>query len=90
MASKPTEPDVVFDAVRAASNGTESKGDTGQAATTYIELNETTGPADIKPLTEASSASEDLQHKTFFNAWPKLEERSRPGMFPHIFPPNSY
>lgn len=90
VTSKSTEPDFVIDAVRATTNRTEPKGTTGPAATTSAELSKTTGPAAIKHLAKASSTNEDLQHKTFFTEWPKLEERSRPGMFPLIFPLNSY
>ena len=44
----------------------------------------TTGPAGAKPSTDTSAAGEDLEHKTFFTSWPKLEERTRPGMLSHI------
>ena len=50
-----------------------------------VESKVTISPAGAKTSTDTSSVSEDLEHKTFFNAWPKLEERSRPGMFRHIF-----
>ena len=44
-----------------------------------------TGSVDAKPLTDAPSRSEDLEHEIFFNTWPKLEERSRPGEFRRTF-----
>ena len=45
-----------------------------------------TGPARTKGLTDASPEKEDLEHKAVFNAWPALEERCRPGMFPQFLP----
>ena len=43
-----------------------------------------TGPARTKALTDPSPEKEDLEHKAIFNAWPALEERRRPGMFPQF------
>ncbi len=65
--SKPAASGSAKDAVRVATIGVESK---------II-----TGSADKKPLADAPSQSEDLEHEIFFNTWPKLEERSRPGEF---------
>ena len=44
----------------------------------------TTGPARTKVLTDPSPEKEDLEHKAVFNAWPALEERRRPGMYPQF------
>lgn len=71
--SKNADPDLGKDAVRAATNG--------------VELKVITGPAGVKPP-KGASEGEDLEHKTFFNAWPKLEERGKPGMFPPMLPSN--
>lgn len=46
----------------------------------------TAGPAGGKPLKGDASESEDREHKNFFNTWPKLEERGKPGVFRQIFP----
>ena len=43
-----------------------------------------TGPARSKALTNPSPEKEDLEHKAVFSAWPALEERRRPGMFPQF------
>lgn len=51
-----------------------------------VELTDKTTSGGAKSPTHASSATEDLEHKIFFNAWPKLEDRARPGTFPHKFP----
>ena len=47
---------------------------------------DSTGPARTKALTDPSPEKEDLEHKAVFNAWPALEERRRPGMFPLSLP----
>lgn len=70
VTSKTADSDAAKDAIRAATNGVESK---------II-----TDSADTKPLTDVSAQSESLEHQTFFKTWPKLEERSRPGK-PDIF-----
>ena len=59
---------IVKDAVRAATGGAETRVVTGPA-----------GTQPTKPLTNLSLASEDLEHETYFRAWPKSEERSQPG-----------
>ena len=43
----------------------------------------TTDSAGAKPSTNTSAVSEDLENKTFFGSWPKVEERNRPGMLSH-------
>lgn len=70
VTSKVADPGPVKDIVQAATNdaGTEVTIDTAGA----------------KPLTDTSSASEDLEGKIFFDVWPKGEERSRPGMLAEI------
>ena len=57
-----------------------------QVATNGSEPKLAAGPAGGKALEGDASESEDREHKTFFNTWPKLEERGRPGMFRQIFP----
>ena len=52
-----------------------------QAPTRDIETTVTTNAAGTKPVTDLSSGTEDLEHKTFFNSWPKQEEKARPGNF---------
>ena len=69
---KASLPRVSENEIRVATNGAEPK--------------VTTGPAGGKTLKGAPSEGEDLEHKTIFEAWPKVEERSRPGMFRQIFP----
>ena len=48
----------------------------------------TTARAGMKLLMGPSPKEEDLENKTFFNAWPASEERSRPRMFPKERPCN--
>ncbi|KAF6224921.1 hypothetical protein HO133_010115 [Letharia lupina] len=68
VTSKAADSNTVKDAVR--------------AATTGVEPQVITGPVGAKPL-KGASESENLEHKTFFNAWPELEERSKPGVCSH-------
>ncbi|CAD6570474.1 MAG: hypothetical protein ASARMPREDX12_003640 [Alectoria sarmentosa] len=49
-----------------------------RVATNGAETKVTTGPLGAKAFKDYASESEDIEHKTFFNAWPKLEGRSRP------------
>ena len=46
----------------------------------------TSGPARTKALADPSPEEEDLKHKAVFSAWPRLEERRRPGIFPQLLP----
>ena len=59
---------MVKDAVRATMGGVETK-----------VISSPAGTKPTKSLTNPSSTSEDLEHKTYFGAWPKSEERSQPG-----------
>ena len=43
------------------------------------EAKATASPVSAQPLKD-KSVNEDLEHKTFFNAWPKLEARDKPGI----------
>ena len=43
------------------------------------EVKPTVHPIGAQPLKDRS-VNEDLEHKTFFNAWPKLEARDKPGI----------
>lgn len=56
-----------------------------RVATNSTEHKVIGGSADAKPLSDASE-SEDLEDKTLFKAWPKQEERSRPGTFTQSMP----
>ena len=40
-------------------------------------------PVGAQPLKD-KSVNEDLEHKTFFNAWPKLEARDKPGILAQL------
>ena len=46
---------------------------------TDTEAKVTIPPVGAQPLKD-KSVNEDLEHKTFFNAWPKLEARDKPGI----------
>ena len=61
-----------------------------RAATDGNEPKVTTGLAGTKPLKDAESKDEDLEHKAIFTAWPTSEERSRPGMLPQNLPCSGY
>lgn len=50
-----------------------------------VEPKVTTSSAGAKPLTHPSPVVENLENKIFFNAWPKLEDRGRAGMFSHNY-----
>ena len=56
-----------------------------RAHTNFTEHKAATSPAGAKTLTDPLPEDEDLEHQTVFSAWPKQEERSRPGTFPQIF-----
>ena len=57
-----------------------------RAHTDSTEPKAATSPAGAKTLTDPLPENEDLEHQTVFSAWPKQEERSRPGTFPQISP----
>ena len=47
------------------------------------EVKVTIPPMGTQPLKD-KSVNEDLEHKTFFNAWPKLEARDKPGIVAQV------
>lgn len=72
------------------SSASENVGSVKDIVRTYTtngaESKTTTVPTRTKPMIGPSSASENLEHKVYFNDWPKLEERSRPGTFHRTSP----
>lgn len=59
---------------------TRSSSPKSDSSTRVPGVESTVTTAGSKPL-KRESENEDLKHKTFFDAWPKLEERSKPGIF---------
>jgi hypothetical protein len=62
-----------------------------------LDMGQKTSESTAAPLVASKAAQvkpdedqEDREHKTYFNAWPGLEKRDRPGTFSHPFTPQTH
>ena len=83
--TKPSSAEILRPVVMSRAAEPDSVKLTPRATANDVDSNVTTGSTGTKPLTDPTSASENLEHKAVFQAWPKQEERSGPGIFQPIF-----